>query len=169
MRPWGNARAWHLPLQPGASLLRTLCGGHGFARQDALGVPKEATSRSLHAAPLCRCGSAHWPQLCLALDQLQVLSSRKGDAAKEEEGSKHTNSLVLVLPCSSCIVTFLVSLGATSHSGDGQHLCPAPQGFILFLWLSPWGKAVQACASAQRLGNSRDSDCFSSLSAADGW
>ena len=70
--------------------------------------PASATSTSLPAAPLCRRGSAPRPQLCLALGQLQVLSSGKGaagDAAEEEEG-KPTNSLVLVWPCGSCVVTF---------------------------------------------------------------
>ncbi|OPJ66999.1 hypothetical protein AV530_016938 [Patagioenas fasciata monilis] len=53
-------------------------------------------------------GSALHPQLCLALGQLQVLSSAKGaagDATEEEEG-RHTNLLVLVWPCGSCVITF---------------------------------------------------------------
>lgn len=47
-------------------------------------------------------------QLCLALGMLQVLSSGKRaarDAAKEKE-AKDTNSLVLIWPCGSCVVTF---------------------------------------------------------------
>ncbi|CAM9605262.1 unnamed protein product [Bubo scandiacus] len=53
-------------------------------------------------------GSAPRPQLCLALGQLQVLSGRiraAGDGPEEEE-DKTTNSLVLVWPCGSCVVTF---------------------------------------------------------------
>ncbi|CAM9604363.1 unnamed protein product [Bubo scandiacus] len=53
-------------------------------------------------------GSAPRPQLCLALGQLQVLSGRIGAAGDgpEEEEDKTTNSLVLVWPCGSCVVTF---------------------------------------------------------------
>ncbi|KAK4831120.1 hypothetical protein QYF61_015423 [Mycteria americana] len=53
-------------------------------------------------------GTALRPQLCLAVGQLQVLSSGKGAAVdgEEEEEGKHTNSLVLVWPCCSCIFTF---------------------------------------------------------------
>ncbi|CAM9609646.1 unnamed protein product, partial [Bubo scandiacus] len=53
-------------------------------------------------------GSAPRPQLCLALGQLQVLSSTMGaagDGPEEEEGNT-TNSLVLVWPCGSCVLTF---------------------------------------------------------------
>ncbi|CAM9618174.1 unnamed protein product [Bubo scandiacus] len=53
-------------------------------------------------------GSAPRPQLCLALGQLQVLSSSMGaagDGPEEEEG-KTTSSLVLVWPHGSCVVTF---------------------------------------------------------------
>ncbi|CAM9628054.1 unnamed protein product [Bubo scandiacus] len=53
-------------------------------------------------------GSAPRPQLCLALGQLQVLSTRMGaagDGPEEEEG-KTTSSLVLVWPRGSCVVTF---------------------------------------------------------------
>ncbi|XP_026723772.1 uncharacterized protein LOC113491210 [Athene cunicularia] len=53
-------------------------------------------------------GSAPCPQHCLALGQLQVLSSKigeAGDGPKEQE-DKSTNSLVLVWPSGSCVVTF---------------------------------------------------------------
>ncbi|CAM9657719.1 unnamed protein product [Bubo scandiacus] len=53
-------------------------------------------------------GSAPHLQLCLALGQLQVLSTRMGaagDGPEEEEG-KTTSSLVLVWPRGSCVVTF---------------------------------------------------------------
>ncbi|OPJ66998.1 hypothetical protein AV530_016937 [Patagioenas fasciata monilis] len=73
----------------------TICLG-----PDLFGPPEE------NMLPVC--GSAVRPQLCLALGQLQVLSSGKGaagDAAEEEEG-RHTDSLVLVWPCGSCVVTF---------------------------------------------------------------
>jgi len=94
---------------PGASLPGALCGGHGSADHDALGARTEATLRSLPDCPFCRHGSTHWPQLRLALDQLHVLSSGKGEAgdvAEDGEDSSYTNSLVLIWPCGSCIVTF---------------------------------------------------------------
>ena len=148
-----------------------LLGGHCSAGKDALGAPKEATLRSLPAAPLCRCGSICWPQLCLALDQLQVLSSGKGRLGMQRRRRKVAStpthlSSSLALRLLHC--HFPVSLSATSHGGDEQHLCPAPRGFVLPLWPSPQGRAVQVPASARRLGSSRHSGCFSSLSAAPG-
>ena len=87
----------------------TAGGRQGSARGD----PKEATSSSLPASPLCRRGTSVRPQLRLALDQLWVLSSGKEaageeEAAKEEEeGSEEDSaSLLLVWPTGSCLATF---------------------------------------------------------------
>lgn len=77
--------------------------GQGSAR----GHPKEATSSSLPASPLCRRGTTLRPRLRLALDQLWVLSAGKEAAAEDEEGSdEDETSIILSWPSGSCIVTF---------------------------------------------------------------
>ena len=74
------------------------------------GDPKEATSSSLPAYPLCRGGTTVCPQLRLALEQLWVLSGEM-EAAREKEGkedgsSEGRNSLLLTWPTGSCLATF---------------------------------------------------------------
>nr|XP_021142006.1 T-cell activation Rho GTPase-activating protein-like [Columba livia] len=82
-------------------------------------------------------GNALRPQLCLALDQLRVLSSGTGAAgdATEEEDGKHTTSLVLVWPCGSCVVTFrcravkelwVRALLGTPEGAGGAHVSQLP-------------------------------------------
>ena len=83
-------------------------GREGCARGD----PKEATSSSLPASPLCRHGRSLRPQLRLALDQLWVLTDGKEaaeeeEAKEEEEGSEEDRtSLLFVWPTGSCLATF---------------------------------------------------------------
>lgn len=82
-------------------------GGQGSARGD----PKEASSSSVPASPLCRHGTTVRPQLRLPLDQLWVLSSRKKAAGEEEEEAEEgsdedRSSIILVWPTGSCIATF---------------------------------------------------------------
>ena len=83
----------------------------GGRQGSAHGDPKEATSSSLPASPLCRRGTSVWPQLHLALDQLWVLSSGKEAAADEEEQEEEgtdedSASIILVWPTGSCVATF---------------------------------------------------------------
>jgi len=74
------------------------------------GDPKEATSSSLPASPLCRCGTTMRPQLRLALEQLWVLSRETEAAGQEEEkedgSGEGSNSLLLAWPTGSCLATF---------------------------------------------------------------
>ncbi|KAM6195847.1 uncharacterized protein WM294_009460 [Sarcoramphus papa] len=81
-------------------------GRQGSARGD----PKEATSSSLPASPLCRRGTSVRPQLRLALDQLWVLSGgteAAGEEEEEEDGSgEGSKSLILAWPTGSCLATF---------------------------------------------------------------
>ncbi|XP_054678574.1 uncharacterized protein LOC129205280 [Grus americana] len=109
-------------------------------------------------------GSAPRPQLCLALGQLQVLSSRKGaagDAAQEEEEGRHTNSLVLVWPCGFCTVTFpsralkelwLSALLGPPEGVEGARLTQLPSIKLLLQELSGRNAATTLHASSlQRL------------------
>ena len=81
-------------------------GGRGSAR----GYPQEATSSSPPASPLCSRGTTLRPQLCLALDQLWVLSGGKeaaGEEKEEKEGSdEERTSIILIWPTGSCVAAF---------------------------------------------------------------
>ena len=74
--------------------------------------PKEPPSSSVPASALCRHGTSLRPQLCLALDQLWVLSSGKEAAGQdgqeeEEQGTdEDSTSVILAWPTGSCIATF---------------------------------------------------------------
>ncbi|KAM9593500.1 uncharacterized protein ACIBXB_005172 [Morphnus guianensis] len=84
----------------------TAGGRQGSAWRDL----KEATSSSPPASPLCRRGTTLCPQLCLALDQLWVLSGgteAAGEEEEEEDGSgEGSSSLILSWPTGSCLATF---------------------------------------------------------------
>ncbi|KAM6098351.1 T-cell activation Rho GTPase-activating protein-like [Theristicus caerulescens] len=104
-------------------------------------------------------GSAPRPQLCLALGQLQVLSSGKGaagDVAEEEEG-KHTNSLVLVWPCGSCVLTFpsravkelwVSALLGPPEGAEGAQVTQLPSIKVLLKKLSDRNAATTLHASS---------------------
>ncbi|KAM6084880.1 uncharacterized protein LJ206_006805 [Theristicus caerulescens] len=118
--PFPQPRPWHpgrdtLPPAPGPGTLlldAPLCdpragGGQGSCRGD----PKEPTSSSLPASPLCRRGTTLRPQLRLALEQLWVLSGGKEAAGEEEEeeeegSNEDRSSLILAWPTGSCVATF---------------------------------------------------------------
>ena len=83
----------------------------GGRQGSAHGDPKEATSSSLPASPLCRRGTSVRPQLRLALDRLWVLSGGKEAAREEEEeeeegSDEDSTSIVLAWPTGSCVATF---------------------------------------------------------------
>ncbi|GAB0207067.1 T-cell activation Rho GTPase-activating protein-like [Grus japonensis] len=107
-------------------------------------------------------GSAPRPQLCLALGQLQVLSSRKGaagDAAQEEEEGRHTNSLVLVWPCGFCTVTFPPPEGV-----EGARVTQLPSIKLLLQELSGRNAATTLHASSlQRLVQGQAQDLLALL------
>ncbi|KAM6084883.1 T-cell activation Rho GTPase-activating protein-like [Theristicus caerulescens] len=89
------------------------CATRGQVGDRALagGDPKEPTSSSLPASPLCRRGTTLRPQLRLALQQLWVLSGGKEAAGEEEEeeeegSNEDRSSLILAWPTGSCVATF---------------------------------------------------------------
>ncbi|XP_048148346.1 rho GTPase-activating protein 20-like [Corvus hawaiiensis] len=91
-----------------------LAGGkEGTPRGSAPGDGREAACRSLLASALCSRGTTLRPRLCLALQQLWVLSAGKEAALQtqqeqqQQEGSdEDATSVILIWPTGSCIATF---------------------------------------------------------------
>ncbi|XP_054676764.1 uncharacterized protein LOC129204564 [Grus americana] len=113
--PWERGRDSRAPAPgPGTLLLDAPVSGPraGGGQGSVRGHPREATSISPPASPLCRRGTSVRPQLRLPLDQLWVLSGRKKvaweeEGLEEEEGSNEdSTSLVFIWPTGSCVASF---------------------------------------------------------------